>query len=216
MRQHNSSQADAADECRHGRGRCRREPARARRASSVKSSRDCSSARKLSAVQPSFRKRYFMRACAAVFAQALLIAKDLSYGARHANRLIGKNEGIEANGKMRFLGEASADAQRVADLAVVFGRREGDVVDLRMGAPGGAAGDGDFEFARQVVELRIAVSRREISAASGEASINSSAATPASGQPVTLRTTSPQAPLGESPMASSASTTSGSDSMVSQ
>ena len=34
----------------------------ARPGSSVKSSRDCNSARKLSAVQPSFRKRYFMRA----------------------------------------------------------------------------------------------------------------------------------------------------------
>ena len=35
---------------------------------------------------------------------------------------------------------------------------EGDVVDLRVGAPEGAAGDRDFELARQVVELRV---RRE-------------------------------------------------------
>ena len=35
-------------------------------------------------------------------------------------------------------------------------RRETDVVDLGDAAPRGAAGDGDFEFARQVVELGVA------------------------------------------------------------
>ena len=70
-----------------------------------------------------FQKEILHAGLAAVFAQALLIAEDLGYGARHADRLLGKNEGIEANGKMRLLGEASADAQRVADLAVVLRSR---------------------------------------------------------------------------------------------
>ncbi len=68
---------------------------------------------------------------------------------------MGKNEGVKANGEMRLGGEPASDAQRVADFALVFHRREADVVDLRIGAPGGAAGDGDLEFARQVVELRV-------------------------------------------------------------
>ena len=71
------------------------------------------------------------------------------------NGLIGQDEGIEADGEMRLVGEAAADAQRVADLAVVLGGGEADVVDLRIGAPGRAAGGGDLELARQVVELGI-------------------------------------------------------------
>jgi hypothetical protein len=39
----------------------------------------------------------------AVFAQALLLAEDLRHGAHHGQHLIGKDEGIEANGKVRFL-----------------------------------------------------------------------------------------------------------------
>ena len=68
----------------------------------------------------------------AVFAQMLLVAKDLCCSARHADSLIGKNKCIEANGQMRFLGESSADTQRVANLAIVLSGRESDVVDLRV------------------------------------------------------------------------------------
>lgn len=37
-----------------------------------------------------------------------------------------------------------------------MGGDERDVVDFRVGAPVGAGGDGDFEFAREIVEVRIA------------------------------------------------------------
>ena len=56
---------------------------------------------------------------------------------------------------MRFIGETAAYAKRVANLAVMFRGSECNVVDLGIGAPGRAPGNGDFEFARQVVELRI-------------------------------------------------------------
>ena len=70
-----------------------------------------------------FQEEVLHAGLVAVFAQALLLAEDFGDGARHADRLIGKNEGIEANGEMRLLGEAAADAQRVADLAVVLRSR---------------------------------------------------------------------------------------------
>jgi len=39
---------------------------------------------------------------------------------------------------------------------VTLGGYEGDVVDFGVGAPVGAGGDGDFEFAWEIVELGIA------------------------------------------------------------
>ena len=103
-----------------------------------------------------FQEQVFHARLCPVFAQSLLLAEDLGHGARYANRLLGKNEGIKANGEMRLPGEPSPDAQRVANLVVEFGRGEGDVVDLRMRTPRWTAGGTDFEFARQVVELRVA------------------------------------------------------------
>ena len=113
-------------------------------------------------------------------------------------------------------GEAAADAEGVADLFVAVDLAldggEGDVVDLRVGAPERAAGDGDLELAREVVELGVGGERRGRSRRrAGQASRSSWRSRPARGQPVTLRTTSPQAPLGERPIAVRASTTSASD-----
>jgi hypothetical protein len=54
------------------------------------------------------------------------------------------------------------------------------------------------------------------SCTSGEASINSSASTPATGQPVTLRVTSPQAPSVVIPVRQSVSNTVGRSSIVTQ
>ena len=39
----------------------------------------------------------------------------------------------------------------------MFHRREADVVDLWIRAPRGAAGNGYFELARQVIELRVSL-----------------------------------------------------------
>ena len=61
---------------------------------------------------------------------------------------------------MRFGGESAGDAEREADfLAGIAGAARGgetDVVNFGIGAPVRAAGDGDFEFAREIVELWIA------------------------------------------------------------
>ena len=91
----------------------------------------------------------------AAFAQDLLVAKDLCDCVHHAHRLLGKDESVQTDGKMRLIGEPSADADSEANLTIMLHRREGDVVDLGIGAPRGATGDGDLEFARQVVEVRV-------------------------------------------------------------
>ena len=105
---------------------------------------------------PAFFEEEVLHACAlAIFAQALLIAKDLRNCANHADGLMRQDEGVQANCKMRFGGESASDAQRVADFAVEFHRRQADIVDLRISAPRGAAGNGDLEFARKIVELRV-------------------------------------------------------------
>ena len=73
--------------------------------------------------------------------------------------LVLRDERGDAHAEVRLGGEAAADAQGVADLFPAVDSRliavSADVVDLRVGAPQRAAGDGDFELARQVVELRI-------------------------------------------------------------
>ncbi len=69
--------------------------------------------------------------------------------------LVGAQESVEADGEMRLVGKAAADADGEADFTVACGGREADVVDLGVAAPGGAAGGGDFELARQVVELGV-------------------------------------------------------------
>src|SRR6267378_2156675 len=61
---------------------------------------------------------------------------------------------------MRVGGKASADAKRETcfDTALTLAYRggEADIVDFGVGAPMAAAGDGYFEFARQIIELRVA------------------------------------------------------------
>ena len=106
-------------------------------------------------VQPSFMKRYFSARAIAALAQPLLLAEDFGHGANNANSLIGPHEDVEPNREMRLVRQAAADAQRIAQLAVALCRRETNVVDLGISAPGGAAGCGDLELARQIVELGI-------------------------------------------------------------
>jgi hypothetical protein len=99
----------------------------------------------------------------AVFAELGLLAEDADDGFDDGVGLGLLDEGGDADGEVRLGGEAAADAEGVADLllffAVVLNRAlsgcERNVVDLRVGAPLGAAGDGDLELAREVVELGV-------------------------------------------------------------
>ncbi len=113
----------------------------------------------------------------AVFAEVLLLAEDLGGGDDDGEGLILADEGGNTDGHVGLGGEASADAQCVADFnflvvgggcggvrcwqfSVVSGLGAGDggeadVVDLGVGAPEGAAGDGDLELAREVVEVGV-------------------------------------------------------------
>ena len=97
----------------------------------------------------------------AAFAQSLLIAKEFGDLAHHCGRLVLLHEGVQAYPQVRIGGETAAHAHRESHLAPIavraHGRGQANVIDLRVGAPDGAAGDRDFEFPRQVVELRVAV-----------------------------------------------------------
>ena len=95
----------------------------------------------------------------AAFAQALLIAEDFRDGAHHRRGLIGQHKSIEANAQVRFVGEPAADADRVPNFGSAPRSGQADVVDLRIRAPNRAAGDGDFEFARQIVKVVVPLER---------------------------------------------------------
>ena len=118
---------------------------------------------------------------------------------------------------MRIGRKAASDAYGVANFSSVANGGEADVVDLRIGAPRGAAGRRDFELARQVVELRICgrATRRSPEPMARRRSTHRRRPRRA-GSRSRCAQRRRKRPLGESPMASSASTTSGNDSMVSQ
>ena len=93
-------------------------------------------------------------------AEAFTFLEDVGDGANDRNDLVPLDECVELNGEMRLGGKTSSDAERKADfLAAVASAAcggEANVVDFGIGAPVRAAGDGDFEFAGEIVELRIA------------------------------------------------------------
>ncbi len=89
----------------------------------------------------------------AVLAQLGLLLEDLQHGLDHRISFVLGDECRNAHRDVRLGRETAADAQRVAHLVAAFDGGEGHVVDLRVGAPDGAAGNGDLELARQVVEL---------------------------------------------------------------
>jgi len=93
-------------------------------------------------------------------AKDLAFTENISNCADDRNDLVPLNKGVELRGEMRFGGESPGDAQRETDLiAAVAGAAcsgEADVIDFRIGTPVGAAGDSDFEFAGEIVELGIA------------------------------------------------------------
>ena len=70
-----------------------------------------------------FHKEILHARAIATLAQALLIAKDFCYLANHAKGLIGKDEGVEADSQVRFVGEPAAHVDRIANLAVCLRRR---------------------------------------------------------------------------------------------
>src|SRR5258708_33342390 len=93
----------------------------------------------------------------AVLSQDIRIAKHLRHRAKHRHDLIPSDEGVEPPGEVRLRRQASTQPEREPNLAVkATDRGQSDVVDLRVGAPDAASGDGDLEFSRQVVDLWIA------------------------------------------------------------
>ena len=97
----------------------------------------------------------------AALAQTLLIAKEFGDLSHHGHSLILLHESIQAHGQVRIGGEASAHPQRKSHLAPLacraHSRGQANVIDFRIGAPYGAAGDRDLELSRQVVKLWVAL-----------------------------------------------------------
>src|SRR5579872_969656 len=96
----------------------------------------------------------------AMFAQNVGIAEQFGNPFDDWNNLIPSDKRIQSRAKIWLGRETAGNAQRESNLGfAVHNARDGgeaDVVDLGIRAPDTASGDGDFELARQVVELGIA------------------------------------------------------------
>ena len=101
----------------------------------------------------------FQTSAIAILAQTMLVAEKFCDGSDDGDDLIVMNKGIETNRKMRIGRESAAHADGEAYFAFAItlanGGGETDVVNFRIGAPDGAAGDRDFEFAREIVEITV-------------------------------------------------------------
>src|SRR5579872_280248 len=96
----------------------------------------------------------------AMFAQNIGVAEEFGNSFDDRNNLIPSDKRIQSRAKIRLGRETAGNSQRESDLGLAAHNAsnggEADVVDLGIGAPDAASGDGDFELARQVVELGIA------------------------------------------------------------
>ena len=83
------------------------------------------------------------------------LAEELGDRPRQLDRLIRGDEDVDVARHPRPVGEAAADEQVEAEVAVVEARRpQADVVDLGLGAVVAAAGDAELELAGQVRRTR--------------------------------------------------------------
>src|SRR5208282_556972 len=94
-----------------------------------------------------------------VLAQHAGLAEHLGDSPNHRHYLLPLDECVQPHAQVRVGGQAAADAKRKTNLGPAVPRagdsRQTYVIDFRIGAPRPAAGDADFELARQVVELRV-------------------------------------------------------------
>src|SRR5208282_4946906 len=94
-----------------------------------------------------------------VFAQHVGDTEQFGNALDHGQNLIPANKSIQAGAEIRFSGKSAGNAQREANFRLAASRasdrRQTDVVDFGIGAPGVASGDRDLELARQVVELGV-------------------------------------------------------------
>src|SRR5664279_3034894 len=88
-------------------------------------------------------------------AQYLLVAEYLDHTLSYCYGLVRPHKAVQLHGQVRFGGEAAAHAKGEANLGSAANSGERDVVDLRIRAPDGAAGDAYLELARQVEECGI-------------------------------------------------------------
>ena len=136
-----------------------------------------------------------LRARARALEAVAVVAEQRGDLAGHLDRVLARDPRAEPPAHARRGAEAAADPHVVAGPEVRgVDADQADVVDLVLGAVVAAARDGDLVLARQVREAAVADEvRHELVARRARESKYSSAVTPASGQPTTLRHTSPQA-----------------------
>src|SRR6266446_1530570 len=110
---------------------------------------------------PAFPKKEELQARSlAMLTQAARAAKELGNSANHVDDLIPADESIQPNAKMRIRRQPTTHAQGKASLGLspksARDRRQPNVVDLRIRAPGAATGERNFKLSRQVIELGVA------------------------------------------------------------
>ena len=75
------------------------------------------------------------------FAQSLLVAENLRYPAYYVQRLLRLHKRIDPHAKMRFIRQAAAYAQRIANFVSATNSRQSNIINFGIVAPDGAAGD---------------------------------------------------------------------------
>src|SRR6266404_9405920 len=109
------------------------------------------------------QEKKFQPSALAVLAQHFGLAEQFRHAAYNRDRLLSSDESVQANAEMRISGETTGHAQRKPDLvAMQTLSRDGSqthIIDFGIRAPGSAAGNRNFELARQIVKLGVEIGR---------------------------------------------------------
>ena len=107
-----------------------------------------------------FKEEKFETSLFPALTQNFAGAENFRHAANYLDDLVGLDESVECHREVRIGGKTASDAQGKTYLGFSVtassGGGEADVVDFGIGAPVAATGDGDFEFAGQIVKLGIA------------------------------------------------------------
>src|SRR5580704_655771 len=91
--------------------------------------------------------------------QRILIPENLRDAAQNSQRLIRLHKRIQSHRKMRISRKPAAHTHRIANFAASIAfppnRRQSNIINFRIRTPNRAAGNRNFEFSRQVIEVVI-------------------------------------------------------------
>src|SRR3984893_4189740 len=107
-----------------------------------------------------FKEEKFETSLFPALTQNFAGAENFRHAADYLDDLAGLDESVECHREVRIGGKTASDAQCKTYLGFSVtapsGGGEADVVDFGIGAPVAATGNGDFEFAGQIVKIGIA------------------------------------------------------------